>query len=321
MAFISVEHLLQYDLEQQFNANVELEFKYCLLLETAYPWISESEVYAFIEGDDQTFEYSLMPFVEFFKTFYRSVNAFGYNLRSEVQEVELIHAYNILQKDPIEKSQTLHYHLMYSDSQISPTIPTTITQYYVQIFLDGEDVTSFVSNCSINYAKGNFTGECTIKFADPSFYRRIDCADMATNYERERIEVKTRITGQPDWEVQGRFFIEKRDTSLSADGGVEPTCWGRTRTAKLDRPYAKTISKTWEAVTYAKDVAREIINGTAPDIVLRWEVLNYKIYQYRLSLSGATPIEALSQLASPLGAVVSTSKAGELIVHYQWVNE
>lgn len=298
----------------------EHTFNYCLLTEPSYVWVSNSTVYSAPEIE-QIFEYSLLPYVEFFKNYYYSINAFGYNIRSAVTEIEQIFRYSITEKTWVERQQTFHFNLLHDDGTVGGIIPSVLSQYDVQIFLDGEDVTGKVSNCSINYSKGNFTGECTLKFADPSFYPRLDCSNIPANYNQERIEVRTKLIGQTDWIVQGKFFIEKRDTSVAFDGGTQPTCWGRTRTARLDRPYARPISKTWTEVTYARTVAEWIIAQADPTLVLRWEVMNYVIHQYRFEISGATPIEAIGQIASPLGAVVSTTKSGELLVHYQWVSE
>lgn len=301
--------------------DTQQEFSYFLLTSAPFFLSSESQHDGFVETEHY-FDMNLLQVKEFIKTTDPAFNAFSINILQQSEEAEQEFIVSLREYTPVETYSRAIYNMLQDDGTIFGAIPSVHTEYEVMILFDGDDITDKVSTCSISYSKDNFTGEINLTFADPSMYRRLNCTNIKENYRRERFEVRTRIKGASTWHVQGRFFLESRDTSLSHDGGLIPQAWGRTKTAKLSTPYARGISKAWVDLArlyYAKEIALEIL-ADYPDIELVWNVMNYEIWPGRFDLDNVTPIDAIQQLASPLGAIVSTNKAGQLVVRYKWEN-
>jgi hypothetical protein len=299
------------------------EFRYSLLSEGSYFLTSQNTIaLAYIETE-QEFLYSLMPYKEFELTFDGGLIGFTYDIRESVEGPDIAFQVAVLEKTPVEITQRFIYNLLNDDGTIGGVVPSVLTEYEVMILLDGEDVTDKVSDCSVSYSRDSFTGDINVTFKDPEFYRRLDCTDLVANYRQERLELLTRIKGDSEWQSQGKFFIESRDTALSHDGGVQPKCTGRTKTAKLSAPYATPISKDWsdpdQGVYKAKAIAEEVL-APYPDIELVWLVMDYDVWPGRLAVDNVPPIDVINTLAAPLGAIVSTDKAGRLIVRYRWEN-
>lgn len=199
--------------------------------------------------------------------------------------------------------------------------PTSLTAINVEtrILLDGLDVTDKIASCTVSYSLNSFVGEVDVAWADPSMYSQVDCSNIPKNYMIERLEVYTRLTTNetPVWVCQGKFFLEKRGTSVSF-GSTQLTSWGRNRPAVLSMPYAKPLSRTWSTDTTAKSIATELCSTPELPVTLSWEILDYKVLASNLTVDGDDPVSVISTLAATVGGILTSNRDGVLRVIYRY---
>jgi hypothetical protein len=191
-----------------------------------------------------------------------------------------------------------------------------------KILLDGVDITNKVSSCTINYSRDSFVSDVDITWSDPvksEIYHSVDCSNITKNFQIERVEVWTRIktNAVPIWYLQGRFFLEKRSTSVSYNS-IVPTSWGRSRPAVLSLPYALPLTKTWTIDTTARTIAAELCASAPLPVTLSWEVADYVVLGSNLSVDGEEPINVISTLAATVGGILTCAKDGTLRVIYRY---
>lgn len=186
--------------------------------------------------------------------------------------------------------------------------------YTYQVWLDSANVTSKVKTCQVNYSLSQYTGECSIVWADPTMYTSLD---PLTNMGAARLEVYTAFRGLA-LVKQGTFMIEKRSVSID-NTKTYPTSWGRTLTAKLASPHALPITKSWDNDTKALTIALEVMQMSQPTITLLWQIADYTILGGNFVATSEEPISLIGRLAAPLGGIVTTNKLGNLVVRYQYV--
>lgn len=204
------------------------------------------------------------------------------------------------------------------NSLLSETSLTTLS-VETRILLDGLDVTNKVASCTLSYSLNSFVGEVDITWADQSMYSQVDCSNIPKNYMIERVEVYTRLTTNqnPVWVCQGKFFLEKRGTTVSF-GSVQLTSWGRNRPAVLSMPYAKPLSMTWLEDTTAKTIAEGLCATPALPVTLSWEIMNYKILASNLTVDGDDPVSVIATLAAAVGGILTSNRDGHLRVIYRY---
>jgi hypothetical protein len=202
-------------------------------------------------------------------------------------------------------------------NNLIPDATVTSLQPQYKITLDGVDVTDLVESCNINYSLGSFCGEVDITWADYTLFTDLDISNTDLNYKQERLVVYTRLNSNetPTWMVQGRFFLEKRGTTVGASS-IVPTSWGRTKPALLSLPYAKPLTKVWTTDTSAQAIVRSICRSAGVSVV--WEVTDYPILAGNLTADGTEPISLISQLAGVVGGVLTCGTDGTLYVKYRY---
>lgn len=251
--------------------------------------------------------YDLVTTAIFRKNWSGGLQAFTYNIREPF--VFSSRQFNdINERTRVDLRQRVFYTVRENDDY------TENVSYNYRVMLDGLDFTDKVKSLSYNYSLEQYTGECSITWADPQMYAQLDpLSSMGT----VRIEVYTGHYGFP-LTLQGRFLIEKRSTEIDASKAY-PTTWGRTITARLASPHSLPITKTWMYDTKALSIALEVMQLSDPAIQLNWQVTDYDVLGGNFVAAGDEPITLLTKLAEPLGAIVTTNKQGQIVVRYRYV--
>jgi hypothetical protein len=237
-------------------------------------------------------------------------------------------------------NQLLSETRVFSYSRITNNLMSDITVTSIrpeyQVLLDGEDVTGIVKSISITYSRDSYVGEVNINWANAdmvhtdsaALYSRIDCSNIARNYMLERVEVYSRLLSNVDtsWVLQGKFFLEKRGTTVTFDG-IEFTSWGRSRPAVLSMPYTKPLTFIWTENTTAKAITEDLCAydlsvtpkvALALPVPLSWEIMDYRVLGSNVDVEGTEPIEVISTLAATVGGILTCKKDGTLRVVYKY---
>jgi len=223
--------------------------------------------------------------------------------------------YSLVEYTRLFTAKTLQFNL-------EESLDTTVIDMEYQMTLDGYDCTQKVASCTITYSLDSFCAEVDIDWVGydewrdgTSLYDSVDCSDISRNFEIERFAVYTRIKGATSWKLQGKFFLEKRDYTVTYDK-VSLSSWGRNRPARLSLPYAKPITKEWTTDTTAKAIAQELCD--AKSVTLSWEVADFKVLGSNLDVETTEPVDIVSQLAAVVGGVLTCTKSGTLRVIYRY---
>lgn len=205
-------------------------------------------------------------------------------------------------------------------NSIHPPVGTTNVSIEYIVLLDGENVTDKVASCTISYSMDSYVGDLDITWADYSLYDRIDCTNIGTSsFMVERIQVYTRVASDdnPVWVSQGKFFLEKRGTTVAYDS-IVPTSWGRTRAAVLSMPYSLPLTKVWEDDTSAKAIAQELCDNAPLPVTLSWEIMDFPVLGSNMDVEGTDAIDVISQLAGAVGGILTCNRNGDLKVIYKY---
>lgn len=284
--------------------------QFIVRLDSDHLYISQQEVF------------SLTAPIYLIKNFHRSFLHLEQNIYQQVELAPQNLRMHLLENSgpPVSFSAPVMFSLLESDHG------TTTVKIEYKVLLDGIDVTDLVVACSINFSVGNFTSDVDVTWAhmsltktrgDLSLYNLLDCSNIALNYAVERLEVYTRVAtnDNPEWVLQGRFFLEKRGTTTDYSGSAV-TSWGRNRTARLTMPYALPLTKVWAETTTAYSIAKELCDTAG--VTLSWEIADYRVLGSNVSVDGEEPISIISALAAVLGATLTTDKDGRLRVLYRY---
>lgn len=159
---------------------------------------------------------------------------------------------------------------------------------------------------TIRESKGMYVRELTLVSADPAFYTQFSYSDLPT----ATVEVLTK-TGV-DWVSQGEFYIEKPVIAANEDGTTSPGVWGRSGSAKTGQPFAQKISKYWERDTTFNSVVNEM--AVLCGITITLEVDDYNIVANTYVVDNLYPIDVITELADFIGAYVSCTNDGNLVI-------
>lgn len=193
------------------------------------------------------------------------------------------------------------------------------------VFLDGEDLTKYVSSCRISYSREKFCGEVDISWSTSDLFTKLNCLPLSPS-PRILVQVLHYTDSWNDDGVKTRainsttsfsFFLEKRDTSLLF-GAHSVSSWGRSLSAKLAAPYSKKyvenlqiLSESIESGEMVKVV--DIFSAICEDAGLAavdysWEIHEYEIRPGKFSVVGMYPIEAIQRLAEAVGGIIVTDR-------------
>jgi len=179
---------------------------------------------------------------------------------------------------------------------------------------NGASIKSKVLSCNITKSLESFCKEVEIELIDTSIYGTIDWTRIP---ETPQIEVS--IDDGSGWHTLGSFFIERPTYSADPTSRGMRGVWGRSKTALLGEPFARTWTKTWVAQTDVFTICEEVMTGTG--IVFAREKCspgNFTVYPLTYSVDKMLPIDILNELAELCGAVVCTSNEDDIF--FQVIN-
>ena len=107
-------------------------------------------------------------------------------------------------------------------------------------------------------------------------------------------------------------FILDNPSRTRAFGEQTFSIGGRSKTKRLDFPYATPVTKVWAATT-AKTICQELCD--AEGIILNWNITDWQLRNKVVEANEDSPINIISNMLKDQ-AVVLSSKTGELIVQY-----
>lgn len=184
---------------------------------------------------------------------------------------------------------------------------TGIRQTGVQVYFNGVDISGKLTRAKVNYSISKYVGELNLTFTDWEMYSDLNPLDhWATMVFRV----------YADGQFVGDFFMEKR-TSKANFKSTSLSVWGRSKPALLSTPFCIPVDTAWNEATTALSIVTEVMEGY--DVTLDWRIMDYDILGGKVTSDNRTPVEIVSDLASPIAGMLYTNFAGDLIVDYPWV--
>jgi hypothetical protein len=112
------------------------------------------------------------------------------------------------------------------------------------------------------------------------------------------------------------FLVDSKGLSRSMDDagnyqevatltGLSPLC------AKAN-PRAQPITKTWEVPTFASVIVEELIGAVT------WNLVDWQIPAYRLSVEKAEPLEVAQQIVNAAGGLIESQPDGSVVIRHRW---
>lgn len=124
------------------------------------------------------------------------------------------------------------------------------------------------------------------------------------------------------------FMCEERDVPIDPNGSTF-SVWGRSRQARLDVPYARTVKDTedtdhpWQTgdVSVSEIISYIISNYCDYPLTFYWNVEDFLVKEGTFSVDEQTPISIISSFADIIGAKLTAHPDGSLTVDYYSVEE
>lgn len=206
---------------------------------------------------------------------------------------------------------------------INPTYPFTEFNYSVIILVDDIIVSDSVVSWQIEINEDSYVNSVSIDFGDNYLF---DLCNPISNFGNERIKIIID-------DIMYQFLLERRSFNENPRD-YNFNVWGRSKTAKLDAPYAQPINdkkvdyNEIESVWYSPDdnkyvpyvwqtrntTALEIMQAVSPGFTVQMDIEDFIVKRKSFSVSNETPIEIINRLAKVVGAIVRTNLDGDIIV-------
>lgn len=112
------------------------------------------------------------------------------------------------------------------------------------------------------------------------------------------------------------FVVDSKGLSRSIDeagnyqevatiSGLSPLCLKAS-------PRSEPVTKTWDSATYASAIVTELI-GT-----VTWNLVDWQIPAYRLTIEKADPFEVAQQIVNAVGGLIESQPDGSVVVRHRW---
>ena len=199
----------------------------------------------------------------------------------------------------------------------------------VNLFLNDSLISEYIKDWSITISEDSYVHSININFVDYTLFSQ---CDPSVNIGTRRIKFVIDT-------IEFQFLLEKRDVQRNPSTG-EFGIWGRSLIATLDLPYAVPIidkditqdpdTGEWSCpddATYVPHIwqtgdrlASEIMDVvikspfTTVDFSLDFRLNDYLVKKGALSVSNASPIKVVNQLAAAIGGHVRTDLLDKVIV-------
>lgn len=108
------------------------------------------------------------------------------------------------------------------------------------------------------------------------------------------------------------FIVDSFDMSRDAPDDIAVGITGVSPGAKYNFPRADPFTMEWTTDVTAKDAAETALGTT-----IQWDILNWTIPAYRLSVDNVAPIAVVQEIAEAAGAIVESNLDGTLRVRYR----
>jgi hypothetical protein len=146
--------------------------------------------------------------------------------------------------------------------------------------------------------EGDFVWSCRFSLKDINDYGKFSIDDAF------EVQIGTDVY---------QFVVDSIELSRGAPANVEPRIIGVSPGVKYDFPRADPYTKEWDANVTAKDAAEHAIGGDT----IQWDIVNWTLPAYRLSVEDVAPISVVQEIAEAAGAVVESNLDGTLRVRYR----
>jgi hypothetical protein len=174
-----------------------------------------------------------------------------------------------------------------------------------RVILNGTDITRKVSRAEVKLDAENICGETFVDIADKDVLAGIVLPRVP---QSRLIVVDALVNGE--WISKGSFFLE--DITYPRDTNARTaSVWGRTLSARLNKPWAQKISKQWPAATTFDAILQELAAMCGVTIVIEND---YPVCQYCYAVSDWYPSQIVQDLAERSGQICWPQVDGSLLI-------
>ena len=206
-------------------------------------------------------------------------------LVSTIREPFSLDVYNT-----ILATHIIPYHLLDEDTQITTDSTSVIVNN------SGTLITLDYLSININAGMGQYCISCDIELPNAEQYAWCNYLD--------KVSV---ILGGTEY----TFFIESRERTYT-NKSVSYSIGLLSLTAKLEAPYSKTIVDNLDDGSMAQ--ALVISMAALQNITVDWQVIDWFIPGYAISINDETPLTVIKKIVNSIGAIVQTKPNSDMLI-------
>lgn len=155
-----------------------------------------------------------------------------------------------------------------------------------------------IASVQVSSDEGDFVWSCRMSLKDINDYGKFALDDPFT------VQIGADVY---------HFIVDSIDMARSGPPNIVPTITGVSPSAKYDFPRADVYTKEWDVEVTAKDAAEHALGGDT----IQWDIINWTLPAYRLTVDEASPISVVQEIAEAAGALVESNIDGTLRVRYR----
>ena len=156
-----------------------------------------------------------------------------------------------------------------------------------------------VSNVTIGIDRSSWAW--SLSGSTPDFDTAADLAPTASGPVEIELNVNSHAFRALVESVSGSWSFGNRSWSFN---GRSPSCI-------IAAPYDAPTTRLWDAEKNARQIVQEVLDGSG--ISETWDITDWDIIKNTLSVSNASKIDILRQIATATGAIIQTTPAGSVL--------